>query len=144
MQKYCHVPTKHSPAMRGASHRLLWSLLEFQASFALIKAVALSIIVTYWITKPTMERLDTTSFKLIWSNMIQFIGLEQQNFSFTIAINYFKRWRVAFQSLQNLAAFSAPWNNWGYFFLATDCPQVSQSFGPCILSSGFINQFNFL
>ena len=47
-----------------------------------------------------MERLDATSFKLISFNMINFIGLEQWNFSFTIAINYFKRWRVAFQSLQ--------------------------------------------
>ena len=33
MRKYCHVLSKHSPSMQGASHWLLWSLVEFDIGF---------------------------------------------------------------------------------------------------------------
>ena len=59
-----------------------------------------------------------------------------------MAINYFKRWRVVFQSLHNLNAFSLSWNNWGYRFLELLSCVTVILLG--ILCSGFISQFIFL
>ena len=40
-------------------------------------------------------------------------SLRAVKFLFTIVINVFKRWKVGFESLLNLPAFSVPRNIWG-------------------------------
>ena len=152
LQKYCHILTKKLAWQWGKSLDVLklgrfWQFRSrFQASFVLILAAGLNFF--FLQTKQIIILLRNVGFyrsflqfnTTIKSNGVAEHGLNKVQchyisslraveFLITSVINFFKHWRVVFQSLQTLAAFSVQRKQ--YWILILDFlifPQVSQPF----------------